>query len=119
MQKERNMSRARGDSNVKLTTEHETLIHSASEHAKFALDVGQFYINDSVEDGDGSTPFCRKYSEPMICQHIVSSSYRPREDRASDRNRSIRNCRSSGCRSAGTVPNTGTCEVLGTYLTRC
>ena len=44
-QKERNMSRARGDSMVKLTANRETLFHRASEQAEFASTVGKVNLS--------------------------------------------------------------------------
>ena len=48
---------------------------------------------------------------------ITSNSKRSREDRASDRNRSIRICKNLGCGSTGTATTTRKLEFLGVYLT--
>ena len=48
---------------------------------------------------------------------ITSNPKRSREDRASDRNRSIRICRNLGYRSTGTATTTRKLEFLGVYLT--
>ena len=49
---------------------------------------------------------------------MASNCQRSRQDRASDRNWSIRICRSSGFWSASTVTTTRKFEVLGAYITR-
>ena len=51
---------------LKLTANREPLTHKASEQAQFArtVDIRQFYItNDSVVDGNSSTPLCTEFSE--------------------------------------------------------
>ena len=66
------MSQARGDWMLKLSVNHETLIHMSSEQAQCArtVDIGQLYITkDSVVDGNSSTLVCREYSEPRNSQH--------------------------------------------------
>ena len=71
-QKERNVSQVRGDSMLKLTANRETLIHRASDQAEFSrtVDIEQFFItNDSVVDGNSTTPRCSEYSEPRISQN--------------------------------------------------
>ena len=49
---------------------------------------------------------------------ITSNSWQSRQERASDRNRSIRICWNFGHRSASTVTTTRKFEVLGAYFTR-
>ena len=52
---------------LQLTEKHETLIRRTSKQAEFArtMEIGQFYItNESVTDGNGSSPLCREDSEP-------------------------------------------------------
>ena len=55
-------------------------------------------------------------SQGILKIKITSYYYRSREDRACDRIRSIRICRSSGERSASTVPTTGYYEALGKFF---
>ena len=71
-QKDRNMSRARGDSMLKLTANREMLFHRASEQAECAgtAEIGQFYIkSESVVDGNSCTRVCRKYSQARDSQY--------------------------------------------------
>ena len=52
---------------LQLTENHETLIRRTSEQAEFArtMEIGLFYItNETVADGNGSSPLSREDSEP-------------------------------------------------------
>ena len=65
-------------------------------------EIGQLYItNDSVVDGGRSTFFMQRRLRAKEFSKFkrTSNSQRSLEDRASDRNRSIRICRTSGERS--------------------
>ena len=122
-----NMSQARGDSMLKLTANREPLTHKASEQAQFArtVDIRQCYItNDSVVDGNSSTPLCTEYSNDFVvdgnCSTPLCTEYSELRNSQNSRLQAISNhmkigptseieysnLQGSGHRSASTVTTT-------------
>ena len=117
------MSQARGDSVLKVTANRETLTPRASQQAEFArtVEIGHFFFTtESVRDGKEPHSVIQRVlrAKEFSNFRITCNSYRSREGRASDRNRSIRVCRIVGQTNTSTVTTTRTFEVLGAYLTR-
>ena len=107
---------------MKLAENRETLIHRASEQ-EFArtVEIAESYITkESVYGWKQFDSHMQRMLKALEFSKfkISSNSERSREDRVSDRNRSVRICRNFGNRSTRTVTTSRKFEVVGACLTR-